>query len=468
MVQMILSPAQMDAVKATGEHILIKGIPGSGKTTVLLAKLEKVLEEDSTASVLFITYNNTLQKYINESLVVTLDEDISKHNVEVTTYHRWAKKVLSAIFAYKNPMKYDTFDTFYQTSLNSESHRFYKESKYKDFLLEEIKWIKNKNINTYDEYKSIKRGGRGQALQEPDRKAVYDIMMAFNQYLTKKKVVMWEDYANMVNENIVQINEKNTYDYVFIDETQDLSQAQLISLRKVARKALIFAADLGQKIYKTHFTWRSAGINVKGGRTKSLIGAFRSTKEIMNLANSLLLHDTTLTEADIKQDYDAQPSDILPAVLVAQQKTEYDMVSDLIKEILESYAETNDSCTIGVLNFENYVCDTIKGVLSKKGIEVERIKDQLGSALRPGVKVLTMHGAKGLEFDEVIITGMSSKFPNLKYVLEEDMEEEINMARRLLYVSMTRAKNNVYITYKGEPSMYIKELDVSLYGLEKN
>ena len=39
MVQITLTSTQMDAVNAKGEHILIKGVPGSGKTTTLIAKL---------------------------------------------------------------------------------------------------------------------------------------------------------------------------------------------------------------------------------------------------------------------------------------------------------------------------------------------------------------------------------------------------------------------------------------------
>lgn len=466
MVKMILTPTQMDATKATGEHILIKGVPGSGKTTVLLAKLEKILETETNVKILFITYNNTLQKYINDYLFSMVDS--KSKNVDVLTYHKWAKKMLESIYEYKNPVRYDTFDKFFnQLNKENKTHRFYTDNKYKDFILEEIQWIKNKAITNYQTYKTITRTGRGVALQVTDRKIIYEILCEYDLFLQEKKLIMWEDYSNAVDSYIQNINRKFKYDYVFIDEAQDLSQSQLISLRKLARKSLIIAADLGQKIYKTDFTWKSVGINVQGGRTKSLTGVYRSTKEIMVLANSLLKHDTALKKGDIMQSYDAEESDIVPVLCIAEQINEYDMVAELAKEILENYLEDDYEGTIGILNFTKRNCDIIQFVLKQKGLHSEIVRDQQGSTLTPGIKILTLHGAKGLEFDTVIITGMNKNYPNLKNTLDEEQEEVINTARRLLYVSMTRAKDNLYITYKGEPSMYINELDTSLYDIER-
>ncbi|MBQ9828635.1 MAG: ATP-dependent helicase, partial [Lachnospiraceae bacterium] len=58
------------------------------------------------------------------------------------------------------------------------------------------------------------------------------------------------------------------------------------------------------------------------------------------------------------------------------------------------------------------------------------------------VRLLTMHGSKGLEFDSVFITDCNEGvIPGSKAVTESDIAEE----RRLLYVAVTRAKKNLYI-----------------------
>jgi DNA helicase-2/ATP-dependent DNA helicase PcrA len=62
---------------------------------------------------------------------------------------------------------------------------------------------------------------------------------------------------------------------------------------------------------------------------------------------------------------------------------------------------------------------------------------------RPGVTLITMHNTKGLEFDRVIITGMEEGlFPGGANESDEDIEEE----RRIFYVSITRAREELYFT----------------------
>jgi hypothetical protein len=62
------------------------------------------------------------------------------------------------------------------------------------------------------------------------------------------------------------------------------------------------------------------------------------------------------------------------------------------------------------------------------------------------VNLLTLHSTKGLEFSRVYIIGVENQqLPGWK-ALEENMEEEIQEARRLLYVGMTRAKDRLILT----------------------
>ena len=75
----------------------------------------------------------------------------------------------------------------------------------------------------------------------------------------------------------------------------------------------------------------------------------------------------------------------------------------------------------------------------------------LGSdnAGKKGVRILTMHACKGLEFDTVYIPDLNEgNIPSRRSFTEDHLEEE----RRLFYVAMTRAKNSLTITYlQGTP-----------------
>ena len=86
-------------------------------------------------------------------------------------------------------------------------------------------------------------------------------------------------------------------------------------------------------------------------------------------------------------------------------------------------------------------------------------KDQTGEQ---GVSLMTMHGAKGLEFDTVfVIGGNEGVTPYRKAKLDEEIEEE----RRMFYVAMTRAKRKLVISYvktkngkELSPSRFVEEL----------
>ena len=68
------------------------------------------------------------------------------------------------------------------------------------------------------------------------------------------------------------------------------------------------------------------------------------------------------------------------------------------------------------------------------------------------VTLMTLHSAKGLEFENVFIVGMEEGiFPHSRSQMDEsELEEE----RRLCYVGITRAKKRLYMIYAGERNIY--------------
>ena len=98
---------------------------------------------------------------------------------------------------------------------------------------------------------------------------------------------------------------------------------------------------------------------------------------------------------------------------------------------------------------------------------VENYKEMLKSQMKnqwgdEGVALLTMHGAKGLEFDTVyVMAANEGAIPYKKAKIDDEIEEE----RRLFYVAMTRAKRKLTISYVKEkngktvkPSRFVNEL----------
>lgn len=93
-------------------------------------------------------------------------------------------------------------------------------------------------------------------------------------------------------------------------------------------------------------------------------------------------------------------------------------------------------------------------------------------SLKEGVKLMTMHTTKGLEFDRVFVTGLEDQMiPGDRDVSSsDDIEEE----RRLFYVAVTRARKQLYLSYalsrmkwgsysNEDPSRFLREIPDSYY-----
>ena len=99
-------------------------------------------------------------------------------------------------------------------------------------------------------------------------------------------------------------------------------------------------------------------------------------------------------------------------------------------------------------------------------------QDELDQGEKKGVTLMTVHAAKGLEFDTVFVSGMEEGlFPHQGMGGEKDRDEEEE--RRLFYVAMTRAKTRLFLTLArvrkiygndtyAEPSSFLADIDNSL------
>ena len=84
---------------------------------------------------------------------------------------------------------------------------------------------------------------------------------------------------------------------------------------------------------------------------------------------------------------------------------------------------------------------------------VELLHERFGESAGRGVHLLTLHRAKGLEWDAVLLPRVEEgELP----IRRGDVDEE----RRLLYVGLTRARRHLLVTWDGKPSRFLDELGV--------
>ncbi len=121
--------------------------------------------------------------------------------------------------------------------------------------------------------------------------------------------------------------------------------------------------------------------------------------------------------------------------------TEHNLNYDYESEILDTLMENAKSA------------DSIEDYLNRAKAFIKITKEQNSNKNiikeSEGVKLMTFHSSKGLEFDTVFIPQlMEGAMPHVRAVGDKDIEEE----RRLLYVGMTRTKNALYLSasHKGK------------------
>ncbi len=79
------------------------------------------------------------------------------------------------------------------------------------------------------------------------------------------------------------------------------------------------------------------------------------------------------------------------------------------------------------------------------------------------IKVCTLSSVKGLEFDKVFIIDLNDDvIPYPAGFNDSNDDFHISTERRLLYTSMTRARENLFLLASGKPSRYLAEIDETL------
>ena len=116
----------------------------------------------------------------------------------------------------------------------------------------------------------------------------------------------------------------------------------------------------------------------------------------------------------------------------------------------------------GVLAHTNNQVKDIQKHLSNAGVDsLILTSDKADDQTNTGIRLCTMHRAKGLEFKAVAIPFMSNPLFPPKWLLDKavddaDQEDTEGQLKALLHVAATRAKAFLRVSWAGEPSKFIE------------
>lgn len=259
------------------------------------------------------------------------------------------------------------------------------------------------------------------------------------------------------------------YDHVLVDEAQDFPTPALqLCVRLLANgsSSLLVVADAAQNIYRNAFTWKAAGINASG-RTRVLEVGYRNTREILEWAHSFLIRG-----GDVRLDAGAEASDetaVIPPTLstrhgpipVVMKSSTQGMECVAVAEFCAGrIAKGSPPSSIAVLYGARWAGgfdwpDALQRAFRQRGVphrwatdpKDPRGKDTLG-ADPDRVVISTIHSAKGLEWRHVVLVG----------IFDDRPESDRTINRRLIYVGMTRATEELAISASGS-HRYLADLE---------
>ena len=160
-------------------------------------------------------------------------------------------------------------------------------------------------LKTWDAYKSVKRLGRKTRLSEAQRTALWSVFERVLLTLAQADLMTEAEMFARLTAKIATLRHP-PFDFVVVDEAQDVSIAQLRFLAAMGTSkgsmrpnSLFFAGDLGQRIFQQPFSWKSLGVDVRG-RSRTLHINYRTSHQIRAQADQLLGPEVSDVDGNIE------------------------------------------------------------------------------------------------------------------------------------------------------------------------
>ncbi|MBD2261235.1 UvrD-helicase domain-containing protein [Pseudanabaena sp. FACHB-2040] len=462
---------------------LLKGGPGTGKSTVALYRTREILtrlkaEGVESPKILFTTYTNALVTFSKQLLRQLLGEDF--HHVEVKTadkrlqalvYRTSGDHTIASSSQLQQSLKValaEALASLPGNLLQQQAQRLVLERLTPDYLLEEIGTvIESRELKTLEEYQATSRAGRAVPLNRIQRQAVWHLREHLNQQLSAQGLETWEQLRSRALDILRTMENPPLYDAVIVDEAQDLPPNILRFLVQLCKapNRLFITADANQSIYGSSFRWGNVHSDLKFvGRTGILRVNHRTTQEINEAAHNYL-QSGLLEEEPIEWQY--IHSGPPPAVrAVADTADEGRLLVQFCRAAAREFRLGIGACA--VLTPSERSGRDLAGQLSYLGLEATFMSSGELDLSKPCIKVLTLKAAKGLEFPIVAIAGfIGSRFPYMpKGTPEEAAQEILNRERRTLFVGMTRAMRALLVVVPEQKApVLLQGFDKSLWNL---
>lgn len=426
-------------------HSVVLGTAGSGKTTLALYRAAFLGSDDLPhyGKVLLLTFNQALVTYLNYL------KPREFRNVTIESYHKFARGYLNS----RNKMSFNCIcdpnlkqqlieQSVENISSSYKPHKFFKRSL--GFFVDEIQWLHAHGISDLKTYKKVIRTGRtGTRLNKDLRKPMFEILEEYHRLRDAEgKLYDWDDISTTVREEFDADGSERLYKHIIVDEGQDFSPEMIRSLASAIPSdgSLTLFGDVAQQIYGQRTSWRYANLAIQ--KEWWFEENYRNTYQIANLGLAISNMEYFSDVADMVTPKFTRPAGPLPTLYKCSGLEEE---LEMAVKVARSEADTK---SVAVL-FKNREQEA---KFSKKLIGGTQLHRNMGSwSNNTGVFYGTYHSAKGLEFDLVILPFLNQdNLPDEENIEALGHDDALTHTGRLLYVAVTRAKNELILLYSNK------------------
>ncbi|MCY3805269.1 MAG: UvrD-helicase domain-containing protein [bacterium] len=443
---------------------IIRGAAGSGKTTTALLRLREQIAVrldrrqrhgfDAPVRVLVLTFNRTLEGYI-AALARESAPDDDALDLEISTFSGWARSLVGNV---------SILGRNEASALLRPHLREFVPAASLDFFVHEVGYVLGRFApGDVSEYLEVAREGRGRApsVRRRVRQRLLDhVLPAYAAAKAERGKIDWNDLALLA----ADAEPDRLYDVVIVDEAQDFSANQVRAILQHLDEShnTTFVLDAVQRIYPQFFRWIDVGIDARPGMIYRLQENYRNTAAIAAFAHPLV-EGLPVEDDGTLPDFTACRRDGIKPVVVAGK------YSAQLRVMLDRIERTADLATESVALLQPLGggwFDEARRVLRRRGIPFcELTRENEWPSGPENVALCTIHSAKGLEFDHVLVPGLSRQVTPHG---AEEGDADLDRLRRMLAMAVGRARESVMIGYKpGEESSLIGLLDPATYELVK-
>ena len=487
MESLVLYPEQIDAIKyRQAGPFAVKGIAGSGKTTVGIYRVPYLKEKCyNNESILVVTYHKVLTdylKHLNSKLLLDgsyqFDFDATDNvqiiNIDKLVYQKYSdyrtryiqkrfykdlplnassKEEISEVFLRVLTMTQETYPDLEILNPSQIS-----------FLKEEVDYINYCRIDSLKQYQIFTRKGRNRFKDKrynlPKksliREAIYLLRRNYNNELIKIGKMDFPVMRLLALREVID-NPPKQYTHIIIDECQDMDKTRMDFLKHFLtdekHASATFLYDNTQSIYSESWLGNGHGFNTLGvdikGKSKILKKNFRTTYEIQEAAQSLLKNHQLF-----KQEVEPiliNKSGIKP---FWAHCNDYNQQLQYIVDIIKTHTRNLQLEDIIVATRTNNEAQSLYKVLNKEGIGSCLVRSGNNSFAHNQVRVMTLNSSKGLESKMVILANLNED----RIPIGNDNDMKLARELKLLYVGMTRASRFLYLTSFGNPSPFLTKI----------